>query len=209
MLGGTFDPIHYGHLAIAEDCLAQLSLDEVLFLPAGDPPHKQHRPISPADDRVAMVDLAIADNPSFRLSRIDVDRPGPSYSVDTVWALREQLGSEVRIFFIVGADSLADLPRWREPERLARLCQIVAVNRPGHPWPDPSRLEGVIPDAARRIITLTTPGVDVSASELRRRVAQGKPIRYLVPDVVLAYIRERRLYRQPRENLAEAAAYPV
>lgn len=204
MLGGTFDPVHYGHLAVAEDCRAQLGLDEVLFVPAGGPPHKQGRAISPARDRLAMVELAIADNPRFRLSRIDVERPGLSYSVDTVQTLQARLGPEARIFFIIGADSLADLPRWRDPDRLAALCQIVAVNRPGYPMLDLVTLEEAIPDARRRIIQLATPGVDVSATQLRQRVAEGRPIRYLVPDAVRAYIQEHRLYRS-----AEVAATPA
>lgn len=203
MLGGTFDPIHYGHLTIAEDCWAQLDLDEVLFVPAGGPPHKQGRAVSPARDRLAMVELAIADNPHFQLSRIDVERPGLSYSVDTVRTLQARLGPETRIFFIVGADSLADLPRWREPERLAGLCQIVAVNRPGYPMLNLAALEAAIPDARRRIIQLTTPGVDVSATQLRQRVAEGRPIRYLVPDAVRAYVQEHHLYR------TEVAATPA
>lgn len=195
MLGGTFDPIHYGHLAIAEDCGAQLGLEVVLFVPAGGPPHKQGRAISPAADRLAMVERAIATNPRFGLSRIDVERPGLSYSVDTVRALQAQLGPETRIFFIVGADSLIDLPTWREPDQLSHLCQIVAVNRPGYAQVDLARLEATIPETTRRIIQLTTPGIDVSSTQLRQRVAEGRPIRYLVPDPVLAYIQEHGLYR--------------
>lgn len=194
ILGGTFDPIHFGHLAIAEDCWARLGLDEVQFVPAGDPPHKQGRAISPARDRLAMVELAIADNPHFRLSRIDVDRPGLSYSVDTVRRLRTQLGPAARIYFIIGADSLADLPSWRDPAGLVDSCQVVAVSRPGHPRLDLTRLEPAIPNASRRITQLTTPGLDISSTQLRQRVASGEPIRYLVPDSVRAYIGQHRLY---------------
>jgi nicotinate-nucleotide adenylyltransferase len=153
-----------------------------------------------------MVERAIADNPNFRLSRIDADRPGLSYSVDTVRALQAELGPAARIFFIIGADSLIDLPTWREPARLLQLCQVVAVSRPGYEQTDLACLDAVIPGAARRIIRLTTPGVDVSSTELRRRVAEGKPIRYLVPDAVRAYILERGLYRA---EVAAGAPDPV
>lgn len=195
ILGGTFDPIHYGHLALAENARAQLGLDEVRFVPAGDPPHKQGRLISPIADRLAMVELAIADNPAFCLSTIDVERPGLSYSVETLRTLRRQLGAEAEIFFLIGADSLIELPSWRDPAALVELGHVVAVNRPGYPVVDLHDLEPAIPGAADRIMQITTPGVDVSATELRRRVFEGKPIRYLLPDAVREYIRRRGLYR--------------
>lgn len=194
ILGGTFDPIHCGHLVIAEDCWYQLELDEVLFVPAGDPPHKRGRVISPAADRVAMVALAIADNPHFRLSRVEVDRPGVSYSVDTVARLREELGPETRLFFIIGGDMLRDLPSWHEPDRLADLCEIVAVNRPGYPPLNLTRLNPAIPRAAERIRQLEVPELNIAASDLRRRVAEGRPITYMTPDAVVRYIQERGLY---------------
>lgn len=194
ILGGTFDPIHYGHLVIAEDCWYQLGLDEVLFVPAGDPPHKRGRVISPAADRVAMVALAIADNPHFRLSRVEVDRPGISYSVETVARLRKELGPEARLFFVIGADMLRDLPSWHQPDRLADLCEIVAVNRPGYPPFDLTRLEPAVPRAAERIRQLEVPELNIAASDLRRRVAEGRPITYMTPDAVVRYIQERGLY---------------
>lgn len=195
ILGGTFDPVHYGHLVIAEDCRVQLGLDEVLFVPAGQPPHKRDSVISPATDRVAMVRLAIADNPYFRLSRVEVDRPGTSYSVDTVSLLRAEMGPESRLFFIVGRDLLADLPSWREPDRLASLCQIVAVNRPGYPPLDLAYLEPAIPGASEKITQLEVPDLNLAASELRRRVKEGRPIRYMTPDAVIGYIQRHGLYR--------------
>jgi nicotinate-nucleotide adenylyltransferase len=195
ILGGTFDPIHYGHLVIAEDCWHQLELDEVLFVPAGDPPHKRGRLISPVVDRVKMVTLAIAGNPHFRLSRADVDRPGVSYSVDMVAQLRAELGLEARLFFIIGGDALADLPSWREPDRLAEMCQIVAVNRPGYPLFDLTQLDSSIPHASERIIQLVVPSLNIAASDLRHRVAEERPIRYMTPDAVVRYIHERGLYR--------------
>jgi nicotinate-nucleotide adenylyltransferase len=196
ILGGTFDPIHVGHLVIAEDCWYQLALSEVLFVPAGAPPHKRGRPVSTAADRVAMVELAIVDNLHFRLSRADVDRPGMSYTVDTVRTIQAEVGPDANLFFIIGSDSLADLPSWREPNLLLDLCQIVAVNRPGYPAFDLGRLEPAIPRARERIIALEVPAVDLAATEIRRRVAEGWPITYLVPSVVKAYIEKRGLYRR-------------
>ncbi|HLZ08073.1 MAG TPA: nicotinate-nucleotide adenylyltransferase, partial [Chloroflexota bacterium] len=125
ILGGTFDPIHLGHLVVGENSWFQLGLDHVLFVPAGDPPHKRGRAISPAADRVAMIEAAIRDNPHFRVSRVDVDRAGASYSVDMVRALRAEYGPETSFFFIVGNDSLVDLPSWRDPAILLELCQVV------------------------------------------------------------------------------------
>jgi nicotinate-nucleotide adenylyltransferase len=195
ILGGTFDPIHVGHLVVAEDCWFQLRLDEVLFVPAGAPPHKRGRPVSAAADRVAMVELAIAGNPHFRLSRADVDRPGISYSVDSVRTIQAEVRSEARLYFIIGNDSLADLPSWHEPNLLLDLCQIVAVNRPGYPPFDLGRLESAIPRARERITVLEVPSLDVAASDIRRRVSDGWPITYLVPSAVRDYIAERGLYR--------------
>ena len=195
ILGGTFDPIHYGHLVIAEDCWAQLGLDDVLFVPAGAPPHKRGQAVSPAADRVEMVGRAIAGNRHFRLSRVDVDRPGASYSVEMVSRLRRVLGDETSFFFIVGRDALADLPLWREPARLADLCQIVAVNRPGYPPLDLGSLEPAIPRASERILHLVVPELSISASILRQRVREGRPITYMTPDAVIEYIQQHRLYR--------------
>lgn len=195
ILGGTFDPIHRGHLVVAEQCLTQLGLSEVWFVPVGDPPHKRDRTISPAADRVAMVELAIAGNPRFRLSRVDVDRPGASYSVDTVRQIRAQVGAAAELFFIIGQDSLLDLPRWRDPLRLLELCQIVAVNRPGYPRVDLDRLGPAIAAARDRITFVEIPPFDVAASEVRRRVAAGCPISSLVPESVQHYLEERGLYR--------------
>ncbi|HEX5414537.1 MAG TPA: nicotinate-nucleotide adenylyltransferase [Chloroflexota bacterium] len=198
VLGGTFDPIHLAHLAIAEECRDQLGLAEVLFVPAGDPPHKQSREVAPAVQRVAMVELAIASNPRFRLSRVDVDRPGLSYSVDTLRSLRGELGAEADLYFIVGSDSLVDLPNWRDPCRLIELCTIVAVNRPGYPRPDLRQLDARVPGASRRTRVVDVPDLNLTSSEIRQRVSEGRTIRYLVPDPVRAYIAEQQLYRKAR-----------
>lgn len=195
ILGGTFDPIHCGHLVVAKECLKQLGLSEVRFVPAGEPPHKRDRAISPAADRVAMVELAIAASPCFRLSRVDVDRPGASYSVDTVRQTRAEVGPDADLYFIVGQDLLVDLPSWHDPERLLELCQIVAVNRPGYPRVDLSRLGFPLEAAGDRITFVDISASDVAASEVRRRVAEGRPITSLVPEPVQRYIAARGLYR--------------
>ena len=194
VFGGTFDPIHVAHLAVAEDCRAQLALDELLFVPTGHPPHKQGRQISSVVDRVAMVELAIADNPRFSLSRVDVDRPGLSYTVDTLRDLRLERGPDVDFFFIVGGDSLRELGSWRNPDQIFEECQVVAVNRPGYPTDDLTMLERAAPRSRGRVIQLMVPELAIAASDLRRRVATGQSIRYLVPDSVWRYIERQQLY---------------
>ena len=194
ILGGTFDPIHKGHLAVAEEVRLRLNLDEVLFIPVGYPWRKAGSLILPAEHRVEMVRLAIADRPSFRVSTIEVDREGPSYTIDTLEELRSGLGNGDEIFFIVGWDSLADLPNWKAPERVIRLCRLVAVPRPGYFPPDLKSLEDVIPGLSERAILLDGPEVDVSASQIRERVARGLPISGLGPEAVERYIREHGLY---------------
>ena len=194
VLGGTFDPIHKGHLAVAEEVRLRLNLDEVLFIPVGRPWRKAGSPILPAGHRVEMVRLAIAGRPSFNLSTIEVDREGPSYTIDTLEELQSGPGSGDEILFIVGWDSLTDLPNWMAPERIIRLCQLVAVPRPGYFPPDLQSLEAGIPGISERVILLDRPEVDVSASQIRERVARGLPISGLVPEAVEQYIREHGLY---------------
>ena len=140
ILGGTFDPIHYAHLVIAEECRVRLGLAGVIFIPAGEPPHKRRQSVTPAADRLAMVELAIASNPAFRVSRVEIDRPGPSYSVDTIAALQAELGPEAELYFIVGQDAMADILTWHEPRRLLALCRLVAIHRPGVREPDMAAL---------------------------------------------------------------------
>lgn len=200
VLGGTFDPIHYGHLAAAEECRCALKLEHVLFMPAGQPPHKRGQPVSAVQDRVAMVELAIASNPHFRLSRIDVDRTGPSYTVGALEELRAEFGPAAELWFLMGADSLADILTWREPERLIQLARVAAVNRPGSPDPSPERLEDRLPGASSRIDVVEMPDLALSGSALRERVAAGRPIRYQLPPDVERYVMEHRLYRPQRKS---------
>jgi len=192
ILGGTFDPIHIGHLVVAEEARIKLGFNEVLFVPAGQPLLKPDRNITPSDQRVEMVRRAIADNPHFKLCTIEAERPGPSYTVDTVMMLREQLGSEVGLFFILGRDTLAELPSWKEPKKLVQLCRLVVAPRLGSK--DLQHLETEIPGLLGKVVQLDMPVIGISSSGIRQRVAQGLPIRYLVPAGVEKYISEQKIY---------------
>ncbi len=194
VLGGTFDPIHMGHLLIAMEAKARLNLAEVLFVPAGLPCLRANSSISAAEHRLQMVRLAIGDKPCFKLSTTEVERAGPSYTVDTIAELKGQFGAKDELFFILGWDCLSELPKWREPSRLIALSRLVAVPRVGSPAPDLSSLEASIPGLARRVILLDEPRVDISASGVRDRVARGLSIEHLVPEPVARYIREQGLY---------------
>ena len=197
VLGGTFDPPHLGHLTVADEVRARLDLAEVIFVPAGLPWLKKNNFISPAEHRVQMVRLAIAEQPCFKLNAMEVGRPGPSYTVETITELQAQLGAGDELFFILGWDNLAQLPLWREPSRLIKMCRLVAVPRPGYSAPDIEKLEVKIPGLSRRLILLDKPEVDIDATEIRNRVARGLSIRNLVPGPVYQYIKQHRLYITP------------
>lgn len=193
IIGGTFDPIHIGHLIIAEESCYRLGLDKIVFIPAGAPPHKPNEPISGAEHRYNMTVLATRDNPKFEVSRIELERSGPSYTVDTIEELRQEYGEESDLYFIMGADSVLDILLWHEPGRLLSMCKVVAAARPGY---DTAKAEKTLPrEYLERIIFLDTPEVSISSTELRGRVTSGAPIRYLVTREVEDYIRENRLYR--------------
>ena len=194
VLGGTFDPIHNGHLAVAEEVKDRLDLNEVLFVPAGQPWLKADTPVSPAEHRVAMVRLAIAGIAHYGTSTMEIERDGPSYTLDTLAEIWHRLGTGDDVYFIVGWDGLSQLPRWHAPERIIRLCRLVAVPRPGAARPDLAALEGSIPGLSERVILLDKPQVDISASEIRERVARSLSINGLVPPAVEVYIRECGLY---------------
>jgi len=194
ILGGTFDPIQLAHLAVAEEARTRLDLAEIIFVPAGQPWLKANSPISTAEHRIQMVRLAIADKPYFKLSTVEIDRAGPSYSVDTVAELQGQLGAEDELFFILGWDSLAELPLWHEPSRLIQMCRLVAVPRPGYSAPDLKKLEADIPGLSQRVILMDKPEIDISATDIRNRVARGLSISHLVPEPVERYIKQHRLY---------------
>jgi len=197
VLGGTFDPIHIGHLKVAEEVTARLNLSEIIFMPAGQPWLKGDNPISLAEHRVEMVRLAIAGKPYFKLSTVEIDRAGPTYTVDTMAELRRQLGSGHELFFILGWDNLIQLPEWQEPSRLIKLCRLVAVPRVGYPDIDLSSLDAAIPGLSQRVILLDSPRIDINASEIRQRVKDGLSIHNLVPEPVERYIKQHRLYVNP------------
>lgn len=194
LIGGTFDPIHYGHLVAAEEVYARLGLDKVLFVPAGQPPHKIGEERSPAETRIRLVELGISSNPHFELSRVDVDRPGPSFSVDMLRLLREQLGGDHELFFIIGADSLEDFLEWHDPEGIVRQCRLVVVTRPGYEV-SVDHLRPRIPDIDERLDIVPIPLMSISASDLRERVAARRPIKYQVPEAVEGFIYATGLYR--------------
>jgi nicotinate-nucleotide adenylyltransferase len=193
VLGGTFDPIHCGHLAIAEQTRETLDLEAVIFMPAGMPPHKPAGASAPAQDRAAMVSLAIADNPAFTLSRIELERPGPSYAVDTLELL--QADSSGDYVFILSSEAFEGLRKWRDPDRLLQLCRVAVVPRPGYPTLDATAVAQQFPGREDRVLLMDGPRLGHSASDIRRRVREGRSIRYLVPEPVARYIAEHRLYR--------------
>ena len=194
VLGGTFDPIHNGHIMVAEEARTKLNLAEILFVPAGQPYLRPNTPVADAEHRVQMVRLAIADKPYFKVSTIEIERGGPAYTVDTIAELRAQVSAGDELFFILGWDSLAELPQWREPSQLITMCSLVAVPRPGYPRPNIKALEKLIPGLSRRVMFMDKPGIDISASEIRSRVSRGLSVRHLVPEPVNRYIKEHRLY---------------
>ena len=214
LLGGTFNPIHSGHLHIAEAVQKKLHLDRILFIPSGNPPHKKEQAIPPAEHRLEMTRLALLNRPDFELCDIEVKRPGKSYSVETVAELKRRYPND-RLFFIIGTDAFCDLPTWREPERLLTLCDFVVVSRPGHPFSSPpslpslqnidprtlqelDRREGgiatfpITPQTAIHFVSI--PPSPTSASEIRKQLAAGKEMKNLLPEPVASYIIKNKLY---------------
>jgi nicotinate-nucleotide adenylyltransferase len=194
VLGGTFDPVHVGHLIIAEEARIRLGLSQVVFVPAGQPWLKQDSDISSGEHRLEMIRLAIAPNAFFRASTVDLERPGPSYTVDTLADLKRELGQEGNLYFILGLDALAGLPTWKEPQKIVELCYLVAAKRAEAMDVDLDSLERSIPSISSRVIILDNPLIDISSSDIRQRVAEGKSIHEMVPEAVERYIREKRLY---------------
>jgi nicotinate-nucleotide adenylyltransferase len=193
VFGGTFDPIHHGHLVAAEEVRVVCGLDRVVFMPAGTPPHKLGQRVTPAEHRLEMVQLGIAANPYFTCSTIDIDRPGPSFTVTMLELLHDRWGPETDIYFIMGRDSLADLPNWHQPLRLIELAHIVVVDRPRYEV-DMAHLEKTLPGISECVEFVHIPGMAIASSEIQRRVRAGLPIKYQVPDVVEAYIYAQNLY---------------
>ncbi|MBM3500524.1 MAG: nicotinate-nucleotide adenylyltransferase [Armatimonadetes bacterium] len=198
ILGGTLDPVHHGHLFAAAEAQAACRLDRVLFIPCGHAPHKAEDEVTPAEHRYLMCVLATASNSGFRVSRLEIDRPGPSYTIDTLRELRAIHGQTTELVFIMGADAVREIDSWHMPDAVLAEARCVAVPRPGSELADlPSVLDR---GRADRIEILDLPALDISATEIRRRVRAGRPIRYLTPDPVVDYIAREGLYVQAREN---------
>lgn len=190
VMGGTFDPIHQGHLVTAEEALWQFELDEVVFVPTGQPWMKEHEEVSPAEDRYLMTVIATSSNPRFRVSRIEIEREGPTYTVETLRTLREEYGPETELFFITGGDAILEIVHWKDAETALELAHFIAATRPGY---DLTRLheEGRHP----RISVMNIPALAISSTDIRERVRKGRPIRYLVPEGVQMHIEKAGLYR--------------
>jgi len=196
ILGGTFDPIHYGHLVIAEEARIRFELDAVLFIPTGEPPHKPQWQAD-AEQRFLMAALATDDNPYFFVSRIEIDRPGLSYTIDTVRALKKTY-PRATLYLIIGADSALEFHTWREPLAILDLTHVVAASRPGYPV---KRLQSMRKDPRLADMeTMTAPGLDISSTNLRARVRSGRSLRYLVPDAVASFIAKECLYRGEEQS---------
>ncbi len=187
VMGGTFDPIHHGHLVAASEVQARFDLDRVIFVPTGQPWQKASREVSAAEDRYLMTVIATAENPQFSVSRIDIDRGGPTYTTDTLRDLRA-LNPDTDLFFITGADALSQILTWRDAEELFSLAHFIGVTRPGHALTDPGLPEG-------GVSLVEVPALAISSTDCRARVAKGDPVWYLVPDGVVRYIDKRELYR--------------
>lgn len=193
IMGGTFDPIHLGHLAAAEEARVKADLDEVIFVPAGHPWMKEATRISPAEHRLEMVRLAIEDRPYFSVSSMEVDRPGPTYTADTLSELAGQRPGD-ELYLIMGWGSLKELPKWYESQRILKLCKILAVPRPGVVRPDLKELDGIMPGMSRQVTLLNRPFMEISATDIRGRTSCCLTIGYLVPKAVEKYILEHKLY---------------
>ena len=187
-MGGTFDPCHHGHLVAASEVAGRFGLDEVVFVPTGQPWQKSDYDVSPAEDRYLMTVIATASNPMFTVSRVDIDRQGPTYTIDTLHDLREVYGAGAGLYFITGADALAAILGWHRSDELFSLAHFVGVTRPGHRLEDPG-----FPDGGVSLVEV--PALAISSTDCRARVAAGEPVWYLVPDGVVQYISKRRLYR--------------
>jgi nicotinate-nucleotide adenylyltransferase len=189
VMGGTFDPIHYGHLVTAQEALHQFELDEVVFVPTGRPWMKEHEVVSPAEDRYLMTVIATASNPRFSVSRVEVDREGPTYTIDTLRAIKEVSGAD--LFFITGADAVLEIFQWKDPQELFDMADFIAATRPGY---DVAELEEQAA-AHDGITAMSIPALAISSTDIRARVARGRPIRYLVPEGVVSYVGKAGLYR--------------
>ena len=195
LFGGTFDPPHLGHLILASEAQSQLELDRLLWILTADPPHKQEQQISPVEDRLAMVQLAIADNPAFELSRVELDRPGPHYTAETIQIIAEQ-NPGADLVPIIGGDSLRNLPTWHEPQKLVYACHWIGVMRRPDDKANLDELERELPGIRSKIHYVDAPLLEIASRDIRDRIAQGKTVRYYLPQKVYEYIEGHHLYQQ-------------
>lgn len=194
-MGGTFDPIHYAHLLIAEDVRQRFDLQRVLFVPSGNPPHKTDGEVTPAEDRYIMALLATSDNPRFGVSRMEIDRAGPSYTIDTIRELKSELGEGAEVFFVTGADAILEILAWHEPDAIIDEARLVAVPRVGF---DLGSLDETLGSGrASKVEIIDAPLADISSTTIRRQVSSGRSVRYMTPGPVIDYIEKRGLYRPP------------
>jgi len=191
VMGGTFDPIHYGHLVTAEEAVVQFGLDEVVFVPTGQPWMKADRDVTSSEDRYLMTVVATASNPRFSVSRIEIDREGPTYAVDTLRELADE-HPDAELYFITGADAILQIFEWKDPEDALSLAHFIAATRPGY---DLTRFEAAAPTRNPRVTTMDIPALAISSSEIRSRVRESRAIRYLLPEGVKSYIEKQALYR--------------
>jgi nicotinate-nucleotide adenylyltransferase len=200
IMGGTFNPIHHGHLVTAEEALVQYELDRVIFIPSGHPPHKVDKEILAAEERYLMTVIATASNPDFSVSRIEIDRKGPSYAIDTVRELKKIYGAKTKIFFITGADAILEILTWKDSDKLYDQCSFIAATRPGyclekfkklHLLPENEPVRGKRPT----VFFMEIPALSISSTDIRQRIKESRPIQYLVPEGVANYIRKYGFYR--------------
>lgn len=194
IMGGTFDPIHYGHLVAAEEARVQFNLREVVFVPAGEPPHKKDYKVTPPEHRYLMTSLAIATNPYFQISRFEIEHKGPSYTIDTLKSFKKDY-KDAKIYFITGTDAILEILSWHQADNLPNLCSFIAVSRPGYQMKEVRK--NLSPDYLKSIHRLEIPALAISSSDIRSRVKTGKPVKYLLPRAVESYIYQHKLYQEP------------
>jgi nicotinate-nucleotide adenylyltransferase len=197
IMGGTFDPIHYGHLVTAEAARAEFELEDIIFVPSGHPPHKEGKMVTPGDDRYLMTVLATITNLNFKVSRIELDREGPTYAVDTLAQFRQNYGDDVQLYFITGADAILEIFTWKNVPELFSYCHFIAATRPGY---SREKLNGLIntlqKEYSTKVYSLDVPALAISSTDIRERVRTGRPIKYLLPEAVQDYIVKRGLYKE-------------
>jgi nicotinate-nucleotide adenylyltransferase len=201
VMGGTFDPIHYAHLLIAEDVRRRYQLPQILFMPSGSPPHKKDYEVTSAEDRYIMAVLATSGNPNFAVSRFELDRPGPSYTIETIRQLKAKIGPEAQVSWVTGADAVLEMLTWHQPDAILDEAEILAVPRPGF---DLGTLDETLgAERASKVTVIDAPLAEISSTMIRERVRAGESIRYLTPRPVIDYIEKRALYvDEPRQSMA-------